>query len=862
VRLPPLPDERIDRAQEVTFAADGDRITGFDGDTIGSAMYASGHRIFSRSVKFHRPRGLLCCSGHCPNCLMTVDGVPNVRVCTEPIREGAVVEAQNVVGTLENDFMSVTDKIGGTFTPVGFHYRTMIRPRKAWPLYEKVLRNAAGLGKLDEKAGRSRRYDTEHRRARVLVIGGGAAGLEAAARAAAEGPGVVLVDEAALAGAPPDRVEAIVPGRALGIWEGGVVPVDTGTLLLRFRAGRIVVATGALEQPLVFPGNDLIGVMLPGAVHRLVNDWSIRPGFRAAILSIDDHGLESAPLLECAGTDVVEIVDLRETPVSEIAAKGRDGRVVSVSVDRRTIPCDVLVMSGGRQPATNLLAQAGAHVELDAARGILVPRDLPEGVEAVGAVTGETDGSGIPSPHYVQSGLGDKCFVCFCQDVTEKDVGRAIREGFDSIELATRYTSATMGPCQGKLCGLASIRLHAQKTRPDEASISTTPARSPWAPVELGLLAGREREPACRTPLAFRHEEAGAKMMWAGPWLMPFAYGDVEGEVQSVHESLGVIDVSFLGKFLVEGPDASSFLDRLYPNPVSDMKPGTIRYGVLTTEGGTIVSDGTFSRLAGDLFYVTATPTGADSMAAWFEARNAVWGYDVDVLDVTGTVAAVTLAGPGSRAALAGLTDADVSGAALSYLDVRNITVADVPCLALRIGFVGELEYELHCPSSAAEHLWDELVHAGARPFGIEAQSVLRLEKSHIAVGQDTNSESDLLSAGLAWLPDPGEEDFAGASAGEEAEEQGPRERLVGFTMEDDFLPLEGAQIVDGDRPVGRVTSVRRSAQVGAIIGLASVPSEWTEPGTRFEIRIDGRLKVARVHAGAFYDPSGERMTG
>lgn len=183
-----------------------------------------------------------------------------------------------------------------------------------------------------------------------------------------------------------------------------------------------------------------------------------------------------------------------------------------------------------------------------------------------------------------------------------------------------------------------------------------------------------------------------------------------------------------------------------------------------------------------------------------------------------------------------------------------------MPCLALRIGFVGELAYELHCPSPAAEHLWDELVHAGARPFGFEAQSVLRLEKSHIAVGQDTEHESDLLSAGLAWLPDLDKEDFVGRSAYEEAAESEPQERLVGFTMEDDFLPLEGAQIVEGDRPVGRVTSVRRSAQVGAIIGLASVPSEWAEPGTRFEIRIDGRLKGARVHAGAFYDPSGERM--
>src|SRR5690349_19207729 len=178
---------------------------------------------------------------------MTVDGVPNVRVCVEPLREGAVVEPQNVVGKLDFDLMNVVDKLGGPFTPVGFYYRTMIRPRKLWPLYEKFLRNVAGLGKLDEHAGHSRRYDVEHRKARVLVVGGGEAGRTAACAAAAQGPGVVLVDEGdQLRGVELAGVEVLAPGRALGIWEGGLVPVDCGTVLYRFRAERIVIATGTL----------------------------------------------------------------------------------------------------------------------------------------------------------------------------------------------------------------------------------------------------------------------------------------------------------------------------------------------------------------------------------------------------------------------------------------------------------------------------------------------------------------------------------------------------------------------------------------------------------------------------------------
>jgi sarcosine oxidase, subunit alpha len=134
MRLPPRAGARLDRSRELTFSFEGKPVTAFGGDTIGSALFAGGRRVFSRSFKYHRPRGLLCCSGHCPNCMMTVDGEPNVRVCVEPVREGAEVKAQNVLGSLNRDFMSVTDKVGGPFTPVGFYYRTMIRPRRLWPL--------------------------------------------------------------------------------------------------------------------------------------------------------------------------------------------------------------------------------------------------------------------------------------------------------------------------------------------------------------------------------------------------------------------------------------------------------------------------------------------------------------------------------------------------------------------------------------------------------------------------------------------------------------------------------------------------------------------------------------------------------
>jgi sarcosine oxidase, subunit alpha len=861
MRSPHRTGERIDRGKAVSFTFAGWKVTGFEGDTIASAAFAAGKRVFSRSFKYHRPRGLLCCSGHCPNCQMTVDGVPNVRVCTEPIREGAVVEGQNVRFALDFDLMSVTDKIGGPFTPVGFYYRTFIRPRAFWPLYEKFLRGAAGLGKLDSHAGHSRRYDTEHRRARVLVVGGGESGRAAALAAAKDGPGVVLVDEdARLASIAVPGVEVLAPASALGIWEGGLVPVDAGTTLYRFRAEKVVVATGATEQPLVFPGNDLIGVMLPDGVRRLVRDFSIKPGERAVVLGSDDETLAIADELAETGIEVAKVVDLRDARPRELVAQGGKGRVRRLVVDGEPYGCDLIVASGGRQPAYSLLAQAGARIEYEETLGVFVPTSLPAMVEAVGSVTGEGLPRIAPEPAYLGKG---KCFVCVCEDVTTKDLKRAIGEGFDSIELAKRYTTATMGPCQGKLCHLASIRVYAQENRMYEASIGTTTARPPWAPVELGLLAGRELTPARRGSIHWRHEEAGATIQWAGPWKRPYAYGETpEDEVRAVHESLGVIDVSTLGKLLVEGPDAVALLERLYPNRFGDMKPGRIRYGVLTSDGGRIMDDGTIARLADDLYYVTTTSTGADAVTAWFEWWNAVWGYEAEILNVTGALAAVNLAGPQARDALGRLVEDpdDVAADVFKYLDAKRLDVAGVPTLALRIGFVGELGYELHFPSPAGEHLWDALVAEGARPFGLEPQRVLRLEKGHIIVGQDTDSESNLYSSGMSWLPKMDKDDFVGKFALEHFGQRDDKEKLVGFTMEENVVPAEGAQIVIEGMPAGRVTSARRSEAADSIIGLAWVPTDRSQPGTRVEIVIDRLRRGAKITQGAFYDPSGERM--
>jgi sarcosine oxidase subunit alpha len=852
MRLPPRTGERIDRSRNGAFTFEGKPIEAFAGDTFGSALFAAGRRVFSRSFKYHRPRGLLCCSGSCPNCMMTVDGVPNVRVCAEPVRFGADVRGQNVVGSLERDLLGVVDKLGGPFTPVGFYYRTMIRPRRAWPLYEKFLRNVAGLGRVDEHAVRSRRFDTEHRRADVLVIGGGRSGLDAAARAAARGEHVVLVDE----GEPErrDGFEIVPYARALGIYEGGLVPVDAGSVLYRFRAMRIVVATGTVEQPLVFPGNDLVGVMLPDGVRRLVRDFSLKPGDRAVAITAGDSGVVDD--LTAAGVELARVIDLREHMPLSIVAKGKRGRLRQVTIDGEALDCDLLVVSGSAQPAYSLLAQAGARIEYDSERGAFVPTELPPNVEAVGSVTGKE--GAVPPASF--DGGGDKCFVCICEDVTDKDVKRAIGEGFDSIELAKRYTTVTMGPCQGRLCHLAAIRLYARENEADEGSIGTTTSRPPWAPVSLGLLAGRGHEPAKRTSIHHRHKDLGATIMWTGDWRRPHSYGDPAAEVRAVHEDVGVIDVSTLGKLIVSGADAVPFLERLYPNRFGDLKIGRIRYAVLGTDAGRIMDDGTVARLDDDTFYVTTTSTGAETVVEWFEWWNAVWGFDVEIVNVTGALAALNVAGPRAREVMTQLSELDVSNDAFKYLDAKRAPVAGVHALLLRIGFVGELGYELHFASPYGPYLWDRFLDLGARPFGLEPQRVLRLEKSHVIVGQDTDSESNALEANMPWIVKFDKDDFVGKWSLEHVRERGFREQLVGFVMSDGVVPPEGGQVVVDGGPAGRVTSARWSEQLGKAIGLAWVPAELARDGAELSLRVNGGLQRAQVRTKPFLDPEGERL--
>jgi len=363
-----------------------------------------------------------------------------------------------------------------------------------------------------------------------------------------------------------------------------------------------------------------------------------------------------------------------------------------------------------------------------------------------------------------------------------------------------------------------------------------------------------------RTALHERHLELGARMEWAGAWKRPETYGDVLAEYWAVRRDVGIMDVSTLGKFLVAGPGAAEFLERLYPCHVRDLGEGRIRYGLLLNEAGYVVDDGTICALGGGRYFVTFTSGGAEHAEAWLRDWAETWGHDVRLLNETHTRAAINVAGPKARELIARLSDDHLTNDAFPYLRHRGITVAGVPCLALRLGFTGELGYELHHARSESGRLWDALVETGRDlglvPHGLEALRLLRLEKGHILVGQDTDFDSTPAKLGLPWAARMDKPDFVGKRALERVAAIPPAQRLEGFRFDGETAPPEGTPLSSGGRHAGHLTSSRFSPVLGHCVALG-----WLRvaDGELPEAVTAGGL-TGRVVPTPFYDPIGARL--
>ncbi len=966
-RTDPQAGEVINREQVISFQFEGRNLQGYEGDTIGSALAASGIDIFSRSFKYHRPRGLLCVSGKCPNCLMNVNNVPSVRVCTEPLSPGDQITAQHCWPSLQKDIFSLIEKFN-FLLPVGFYYKTFIRPRFIWKLVQPLLRRLAGLGNLVNQEKSKDNYSHQHLYADVAVVGGGSAGMSAATAAADTGLDVVLIDDQPKLGGElrlrqnrfPDpissqlksgpeiahemadrvtkhqQIKILSPATVIGGYEGGLLAIKKGNSLIQLRASETVVATGTYEVPWLFENNDLPGILLGTGALRLVHLYGVKPGKQVTVVVSDDEGLHIAINLSRAGIQIVAVVDGRlettDSPALQelqdlgipyfasfvpLAAQGRS-RVRSLRVapltpegsidisQAKDLKCDTVCLCSLRAPSADLLRQNQGTFTFDSDLGQMVSDKVPDHFHAAGDLTGYRELSiqvlqgqlaglnaascihplkgaifksfekataqltekekryreSVRSSNLFTSLSGGKQFVCLCEDVTQKDISQAVTEGFEEMELLKRYTTASMGPCQGRMCLRSLAACCAKDTGRGLPQTGTTTSRPPIQTVSLGLLAGPEHFPVKLTPIHHSHARLGVKWMDMGQWKRPHTYTNSDLEWKAVRKRVGLIDVSTLGKIDVRGKDAGRLLDKIYTHNISTLKTGRVRYGIICGDDGIILDDGTVSHINDDYFYITTTTGNIDFVERWLNWWIIGTGFCAHVTNVTSDFATVNLAGPKARDLLEQLTELDVSSEAFKYMQCAQANVAGVPVLLMRIGFVGETGWEIHYPSCYGEYLWEILLEVGKKygllPFGVEAQRILRLEKKHIIVGQDTDALSNPLESDMEWAVRFKKADFIGKPALTKAREEELQNRLVGFVS--DKLVGEGSSVVLDHQPVGRVTSARISPSQNRCVGMAWVPAHLSADGVKFEIQSNGKNVVATVHKSPFYDPDGIRL--
>ena len=949
MRLGRQPGEVIDRDRELNFSWNGRAFPAYAGDTIVSALAASGERVFSRSMKYHRPRGLLTASFHDPGCMVQVGDEPNVRGGHRLATEGIRVTAQNAWPSLRFD-AKAANQFAGRFLSAGFYYKTFMRPQALWPAYESVLRRFVNGGTVSPDSP-SARQEKRYAHPDVLVAGGGPAGMTAAIAAARAGASVLLVEEehrlgghlrwggeadlAMLAeldrqiGAEPGievLTDSVVLGRYDGNWLAVLVrgggPADRERLI-RARAKMLVVAPGLIERPYVVQGNDLPGVMLSTAVRRLINLYAVRPGERAVVLSANAAGDAAVADLKRAGVEVVRVEDAR-LGGDITAVMGRGGvRAVQVA-DGTKISCDLVVTATGWTAPTSLLNMSGDRpvYSPQAARFFpdhsLLPQDvlvtggiagdggldeLTEHATATGAeaarraaMTGRARALVVPTrEHAEEAGTAGPDarpvpipslpvyshpelfigrthgIVDFSEDVSSKDLAAAVAEGYDSAELAKRFTTATMGPVQGKLETVNTVAAVALATGRSIAETGTTTWRPPYAPVTLGALAGPPADPVRYSPMQPWHESHGAVPLIAGAWIRPDRYGDAASEARNVRENVGIIDVTPIGKLDLRGPDVPRLLNLLYVNKWSKLEIGRVRYGVMCAEDGVVLDDGVTGRLGAEHYLMSTTSSGAATVWEWVEnwlqTEHSDW--QVHVTPVTTAYASINVAGPKSRQLIERVTDGvDLSNEAFPYMHVRTGRIAGVGNSVLwRIGFTGELSYELHVPAAYGLHVWETLLaqgsDLGAAAFGVEAQRILRLEKGHFIVGQDTDGLTKGFSAALDWAIKLDKDDFAGKPELAWQLEGGIAQRLVGLQPVDgSIVPEEASLIVDGSQIAGRITSSRMSPTLRRSICLAQIDAHLAEPGTVVMVRLpSGRLIEARVMPQlAHVDPEGGRM--
>ena len=965
----------IDRSRPIAFSFNGRRYTGFAGDTLASALLANGVYLVGRSFKYHRPRGILSAGTEEPNAIVQLgsgrDTVPNLKATGVELYEGLAANSVNCWPGVGFDLAAIND-FAHRLIPAGFYYKTFMWPHGGWHFYERFIRRMAGLGRAPDGPDPDR-YERMNAHCDVLVVGAGPAGLAAAREAGRNGAQVIIADEDSLLGGTLlrsadtgwlgettaelealDNVRVLTRTTVTGYFDHNfLIALERVTdhlgpgapahlprqRLWRIRAGRVVLATGAMERPLVFANNDRPGAMLAGAARAYINRFAVLPGQRAVIVTDNDEAYASALDLNRHGVDIAAIVDLRPDGGGGRGAEAREaglnvmnGHAVVDTAGRRRVraalvarlgadgavagpvsalPCDLIAMSGGWNPAAHLFSQSGGRLRYDEAFRGFLPDTSRQAVRCAGAVNGTLDteaciaeghaagagepeapGPALPATRAVwavptrKPGGEARRFVDFQNDVTTADIALAAREGYESVEHLKRYTTLGMGTDQGKTGNVPGLAILAATLGVSIPEVGTTTFRPPYDPVTLGAIAGRDvgslADPVRRTPLHAWHKENGAVFEDVGQWKRPFYYprpGEtkddaVSRECLAVRNAAGVMDASTLGKILVCGPDAREFLNRVYTNAWDRLEVGRCRYGLMLGEDGMVMDDGVTACLSENRFLMTTTTGNAARVFAWLEEwLQTEWPeLRVFLTSLTEQFATIALAGPDSRAILGTLTDdIDLDSEAFPFMSWREGRVAGLPARVFRVSYTGELSYEIVVAANHAMDLWTALTGPmhDVTPFGTEAMHVLRAEKGYLMIGQETDGTVTPLDLDMGWILSR-KKDFIGRRSLARGAMRDPmRKRLVGLRTEDPGTVLpEGAQILaeppssPPETMIGHVTSSYRSATLGRSIALALVRGgRDRNPGTVHVPLDDGTVR-AEICDPRFYDPEGARLDG
>ena len=950
----------IDRDATVYFSFNGRLLEGHAGDSLASALLANDINPVARSIRFHRARGILSAGLEEPSALVSLalpNGVtvPNLKATELRLQNGMAARSQNCWPSVKLDLGSLL-QAGSGLLSAGFYYKTFMWPPEAWHrVYEKLIRRIAGQGRVSMRPD-PRSYDRRNSFCDLLVVGSGPAGLAAALAAADSSKSVLLLEQDALPGGSAlweqQQIEGLPAARwrqlvlsslaahqsvriqcntlAFGHYDHGRVMAleshanGVDAISWRIRCRRLILACGASERPLVFPGNDRPGIMLAAAVRQYIYRYAVAPG-RRAMLAIGDAQERDATRRALLQAGIEIAGELRDGEII-VATRGRQ-RLRSVACDghehgRRIIDCDLLCVSAGWSPNAQLAAQMGASLRFErganaqippARHGIAFSSGACRGVGSMEACArdGELQAqraladlnghkpadTALPEIDTVtqspvhHDGRG-AAFVDLQNDVTRADLELAVREGYDHVELAKRYTTLGMGTDQGKTSWSNAILEISRITSNDAADTGYTTFRPPCSPVSLGALVGAERglqmTPLRRTPFHRVFEQAGCVFQSSGEWLYSryFPQADesmqdaIRREVLAVRNAVGCVDMSTLGKVEVRGRDALEFLQRLYCTNLDNLQPGKLRYALMLREDGILFDDGTVAQLGTKHYLVTMTTANAEAVWRWMNKLLQLhWsGLDVQLTRVNDHWASLAIAGPQARSLLEALDpDFDCAREAFPFASVREGQLGeDIPCRVFSVSFSGELSYEINVPAGHAEALFASAMDAGAAlgitPYGLEALDLMRIEKGHLSIGTEIDGRTTPADLGLARMVST-RKPFIGSSLLQRPRLQDvDRLQLVGLRAADGHSAIPAAaQLCAGawqagsvQASQGRLTAAIDSPTLGQPLALALLRNGHQRMDeTLWAVSpLEQQSTEVVVTAACFVDSDGSRVHG